>query len=206
VQYETEEQQVEALKNWWRENGRAVILGIVIGAALILAWTWYKNHQLNQAVAASDLFSQSIEAIDKGEYDKVSQLADTINDEHDDTLYAAYTNFAAARAAIEQGNLSDAEKHLQWVVDNGDMEDVVLIGKVRLARVKGALGDADAALKVLPGSYAQSFTALVEEARGDLHVRAGNTTAAKSAYESALDQDNVLDANALQMKLNELAE
>jgi len=86
------------------------------------------------------------------------------------------------------------------------MEDVVLIGKVRLARVKGALGDADAALKVLPGSYAQSFTALVEEARGDLHVRAGNTTAAKSAYESALDQDNVLDANALQMKLNELAE
>ncbi len=206
MQYETEEQQVEALKNWWRENGRAVILGIVIGAALILAWTWYKNHQLNQAVAASDLFSQSIEAIDKGEYDKVSQLADTINDEHDDTLYAAYTNFAAARAAIEQGNLSDAEKHLQWVVDNGDMEDVVLIGKVRLARVKGALGDADAALKVLPGSYAQSFTALVEEARGDLHVRAGNTTAAKSAYESALDQDNVLDANALQMKLNELAE
>ncbi len=205
MQYETEEQQVEALKEWWRENGRAVILGVVIGAALIVAWTWYQKHQQNQAAAASDLFSQSIDAINAGEYDKVAGLADQISDEHSDSLYAAYTQFAAARAAVEQGNLEDAATRLEWVVDHTGMNDVVLLGKVRLARVKGAMGDPSAGLSSLPASYAESFTALVEEARGDLLSAAGDAAAARSAYETALDQDNVPDANAVRMKLNELA-
>ena len=29
--YDTEEQQVEAIKDWWKENGKAVIFGAVIG-------------------------------------------------------------------------------------------------------------------------------------------------------------------------------
>ena len=35
MEYETEEQQVEALKDWWAENGRAVIAGVVLGVVVI---------------------------------------------------------------------------------------------------------------------------------------------------------------------------
>ncbi len=54
MEYETEEQQVEALKEWWAENGKAVIAGIVLGAGVIGGWTFWKGHQEKQAVIASD--------------------------------------------------------------------------------------------------------------------------------------------------------
>lgn len=205
MQYETEEQQVEAMKAWWTENGRAVILGVVIGALIVAGWMWWKANQEKIAVAASDNFSQSIEALQAGEHDKVAELAKAAEADHAGTLYAAYTSLTAARSAVEQGDLDAAAKHLQWTVDNSELDEVGVIARVRLARVKAAQGDATAALSVLPTSYADSFTHLIEEARGDVHVIAGDMAAAKTAYQLALDSGKAADQGALQMKINELA-
>jgi len=205
VQYETEEQQVEALKEWWNENGRAVILGVVLGAALVGGWMWWKSHQEAVAVAASDNFSQTIEALQKGEHDKVAELATVAEQEHAGTLYATYTSLTAARSAVESGDLDAAAKHLQWAVENSELDEVGVIARVRLARVKAAQGDASGALAVLPATYAESFTPLVEEARGDVQLAAGDLAAAKAAYQRAMDSERAPDAGALQMKINELA-
>jgi len=205
VQYETEEQQVEAMKAWWNENGRAVILGIVIGALLVGAWMWWKRHQENVAVAASDNFSHTLEAVQKGEHDKVPDLVKAAKEDHAGTLYSAYTAMAAARSAIEQGDLETAATHLQWVADNSELDEVGIIARVRLARVKAAQDDAAGGLGVLPEKYADVFTHLVEEVRGDLHVAAGDADAAKTAYQAALDSGKAADNEALTMKINELA-
>jgi len=205
VQYETEEQQVEALKEWWDENGRAVILGIVLGAAVVFAWIWWQNSQEKKAVAASDNFALTMEALASGDHAKVTELAAAAKSDHDGTLYASYTNMAAARSAVEAGNLDEAATHLQWVVDNAELEEVGVISRVRLARVKAAQGDADAGLGVLPSSYAEQYTALVEEARGDLHIVADDLSAAKAAFQKAFDTNQAADAYSLKMKLDELA-
>jgi len=205
VQYETEEQQVEAIKEWWSENGRAVILGIVIGALLVGAWMWWKSHQENVAVAASDNFSNTLEAVQNGEHDKVADLALAAKDKHSGTLYSAYTAMAAARSAVEQGDLETAATHLQWVADTSELDEVGIIARVRLARVKAAQNDAAGGLAVLPETYAESFTHLVEEVRGDLHVVAGDAVAAKTAYQAAIDSGKAADSAALTMKINELA-
>ena len=204
MQYETEEQQVEALKAWWSENGRAVIVGIILGVLLVGAWMWWKGNQERKAVAASDNFSQSLEALQSGDHDKVKALAAEKGD-HAGSLYSAYTGLTAARAAVEQGNLEDAATELQWVVDNAKLEDVAVIARVRLARVKAALGDASAGLSVLPTTYDEVYTHLIEEARGDLHVAAGDNAAARTAYQAAIDTGRAADRDSLQMKFNELA-
>ena len=205
MQYETEEQQVEAMKAWWNENGKAVILGVVIGAALVAAWMWWKNHQENVAVAASDNFSNTLEAVQNGDHDKVEVLAKAAKQEHAGTLYSAYTAMAAARSAIEQEDLESGAKHLQWVVDNSELDEVGIIARVRLARVKAAQDDAAGGLNVLPDTYSDVFTHLIEEVRGDLHVAAGDLVAAKTAYQAAIDSGKAADNDALTMKINELA-
>ena len=63
MEYETEEQQVEALKAWWAENGRAVIPGVVLGATAIGGWTLWQDRKETLAVEASDAFSRTIEDI-----------------------------------------------------------------------------------------------------------------------------------------------
>lgn len=205
MQYETEEQQVEALKEWWRENGKAVIAGVVLGAAAIGGWGAFKAYQEKQAVAASDMFSQGIDAAIDGDAATASELAKTVGEDHGGTLYASYTYLAAARAAVESGDLDSAATSLRWVVDNAEQDDVKLIASVRLARVLGVQGKATEGLALLPSSYAESFKGLVEEARGDLHVAAGDTNAARTAYTAAQESGNVSNAEGLLMKLNELA-
>ena len=205
MQYETEEQQVEALKEWWRENGKAVIAGVVLGALAIGGWGAYQSHQAKQAVAASDIFSRTIDATTDGDAEKATELASQIGNEHGDTLYASYSYFAAARAAVDKGDLDIAAKNLAWVADNGKTEEVKIIATVRLARVLGVQGKAAAGLGLLPGTYPDSFKALVEEARGDLHVAAGDSAAALTAYLAAQETNQASDRDGLTMKINELA-
>jgi len=126
-------------------------------------------------------------------------------EEHTGTLYSAYSVMAAARSAIEQGDLETGATHLQWVVDNSELDEVGIIARVRLARVKAAQDDAAGGLSVLPENYSEVFTHLVEEVRGDLHVAAGDAEAAKIAYQAAIDTGKAPDSDALTMKINELA-
>ncbi len=205
MEYETEEQQVEALKAWWNENGRAVITGVVIGAAVIGSWTFWQSHKEAQVVAASDSFSRTLEAINANDNATAAKLADELQDDQADSLYSSYANFAAARSDVENDNLQGAADRLKWVADNAPQDDIQLIAKVRLARVQGALGDAAAGLSTLPASFPEVFTGLVEEARGDLLLQNGDVDAARSAYESAQDSEYITNREGLTMKLNELA-
>jgi len=205
VEYETEEQQVEALKAWWNENGRAVITGVVLGASVIGGWTFWQSHKENQAVAASDSFSQTIEAINGNDTAGAAALADKLIDDQPDNLYSSYANLAASRGDVESGNLESAATRLEWVADNAPQKDVALIAKVRLARVHGALDNAAAGLSGLPSTYPPAFAGLVEEARGDLLVMSGDLDAARSAYQAAQESQYVANREALTMKLNELA-
>ena len=38
-----EEQQVEAIKDWWQANGKAVIIGVVVGIGGIVGWRYYQD-------------------------------------------------------------------------------------------------------------------------------------------------------------------
>jgi len=205
VEYETEEQQVEALKAWWAENGKAVIAGVVLGVGIIGGWSFWQGREEKLAVAASDAYSETMSAVTAGEGASVVALADELTDNHGGTLYAAYASLAAARVAVEEGDLETAAARLDWVVDAAPQEDIQLIATVRLARVEGALGKGETALERLPSDYPETFTGLIEEARGDLLAANGDVAAARSAYEKAQASGNVVDANALTMKINELA-
>ncbi len=205
MEYETEEQQVEALKEWWAENGKAVIAGIVLGAGVIGGWTFWKGHQENQAVIASDTFSQTLEAVNSRDSAKALALADELRDDQPNTLYSAYASLAAAQVSIQSGDLDDASKRLGWVAQNAPQDDVRLIAKVRQARVLGANGDAAAGLASLPSKFPDPFVGLVEEARGDLLVLSGDENAAREAYAKAQDSQYVANRDALSMKLNDLS-
>lgn len=205
MEYETEEQQVEALKAWWAENGRAVITGVVLGAAVIGSWTFWQSRKEAAVVAASDTFSRTMAAINSSDDATAAKLADELQSDQPDSLYSSYANFAAARADVENNNLESAAKRLKWVADNSPQGDVKLIAKVRLARVQGALGDASAGLSSLPSSFPDSFIGMVEEVRGDLLVLKGDIDAARTAYEAAQESEYVSNRDGLMMKLNELA-
>ena len=58
AEMKTEEEQVEALKRWWQENGKSLILTIAVSVGGVLSWNAYQDHQTNESELASVYFQQ----------------------------------------------------------------------------------------------------------------------------------------------------
>lgn len=208
AEYETEEQQVEALKKWWADNGRAVMLGIGLGLALIFGWRGWQGHKLTSAQEASSAYTevmQSLESDDEGE--QFLGKVDAIKEQHGGSAYAAMASLAEARFHVEKDNLPGAESALRWIVDQGSFAELRSTARLRLARVLNAQSKHDEALKVLEKVTSKSYAHLVAEIQGDIHLDSGNAAQALAAYKRAQENNGQggPSNSTLQMKLDDLA-
>ena len=66
MEFETEEQKIEALKKWWKDNGKMVVAGLVIGGALIAGWRIYQDYRIKHSEKASALYEVVLQAAVSG--------------------------------------------------------------------------------------------------------------------------------------------
>jgi predicted negative regulator of RcsB-dependent stress response len=214
----TEEEQIEALKNWWFRYGNRILL--VFGVVLVgfLIWQYVDQQQRNESEGASENFARLIEElsrhgvsqpISRDSIQNIGEIADSINKEYRDTFYSQLATLTKARLDVEQDELDSAAKELRLVMENRSDELDYLIIRLRLARVESARGNIEEALSLVQGIDTGSHKSLYEEAKGDFYLIQGNRAAAHSAYQSALDanesRDNI-SVVVLQMKLREVAD
>ncbi len=204
TRFETEEQQLEALKRWWGENGRAVLWGLFIGLAVLVGSRLWYQHVQQQAVAASMEFDQLRQELSAERLDAVAQRAAYIREHFAKTPYAVMAALVQARIAVEKGQLAAAADHLRWVLDNEPLPEYADAARLRLARVLFALGQADQALARLDPAPS-TLQARYQELRGDILLGKGDREAARAAYTRAqalLPAD--ADKTILRMKLTDL--
>lgn len=201
--YETDEQQVEALKAWWAENGRSILLGAGLGLAVILGWQGYQRYEVSQAAAASDLYGQVAAAADAGAQ---QPHFETLKADYSATPYAALAGLVLAKSQVEAADYQGAQATLEWVGANAVEADVQAIAKLRRARVLAQLEQYEQALAALPATPAPGFVALQASVRGDILLAQGKRAEARAAYEAAVaDGGAVSDQRLLQMKIDDLA-
>ena len=184
--YETEEQQVEALKKWWQENGRYLIAGVVLGLGILFGWNSWKDHRETQGKAASDLYSQMIGAVESSALEDAMAFEEKLLQDYDGTPYAALGALAMAKIYVEQNNLVEAEAKLRWTMDNSNEQELQEISRLRLAQVLIAAEKYDDALSMLSTELPASYVSLAEELRGDAFRAQGNLDEARAAYDKAL--------------------
>lgn len=184
---ETEEQQVEELKKWWKENGSAIVTGVVLGLALLFGGRAWFSWQEREAQQASVLYNIMMQAANQGDDNTASDNAGVLIADYSGTPYASLASMLLARFRIEEGELDAARNQLQWVVDNGGSDVLVNTARLRLARVLADLQDYDAATALLDQVTAEGGQdGLLEEIRGDIHSLRGETQQAAAAYRDAL--------------------
>lgn len=187
--YRSEEEQVEALKRWWKENGRSIVLGVVLALGLGFGWQAWHSSREAAAAQASALYQQMLSALALESQQGAGQareLALRIKDEHRGTTYARLAALHLARMAVNNENLGGAEDELRWVLAMADSgSDLSRMAQLRLARVVAAQGKPDEALAMLDNpdpAYAASFAM----ARGDILLGAGRDEEALAAFERAV--------------------
>lgn len=203
--YETEEQQVEAIKRWWKENGKAVILGVVLTLVAVGGGRYWFQYQSTRAESASVEYSQLLTELGQDNREAVIKRGEYLVNTYPKTGYAALAALILAKAHVEAGEMAAARSRLQWVIDNAPQPELKNVARLRLARIQLAEGNAQQALSTLSGIDSDAFTAAAEEIRGDAYMATGDTGAARTAYQKALDASEPgTDTRLLRMKLDNI--
>jgi predicted negative regulator of RcsB-dependent stress response len=200
-QYETEEQQVEAIKRFWKENGLALVLGALLGLGGLLGWRYYNDSQIAAKEQASFAYEKVSEELLKGE-SGFSQ-AKTFIDSHSDTGYAMLMALEMAQQAIERKDLTEAAKQLEFVASNAKLSAVQSVAQLRLARIQIEQGELELALASADKVIDQAFKGQSQEIKGDVYLAQQLFDKARAAYSAALETNG--RDQVLKMKLDNLA-
>lgn len=185
--HDSEEEQIEMIKEWWRSYGLVTVLAIVLGVGGSFSWQYWKKYQLQQQQQASMLYQQLLSDLKAKDAGKVGAVADKIIADYRRTPYAGYAALIQAQQAVKNNQFPGALKKLLWVIDHSGNKAIVTIAKIRAARVQLAMNKPDQALQLLDAVDNKNFTALVESVRGDVFFMKGNRAKAKQAYQSAVN-------------------
>ncbi|GGJ01088.1 YfgM family protein [Halopseudomonas pertucinogena] len=211
MSYQTEEEQIERIRDVWQRHGVPVLTGVVLALAGVLGWNAWTNHQENKALNASVVYQNMLESVLQDDTEtgraRGAELAEQLRNEYAGTEYARFAALMQARLAVESGDFATAENLLREVAEEADDQALKEIATQRLARVLAQLDRAEEALDLFSGSVSGALLAGREEVRGDLLLSLGRVADARQAYQAALQatEDNRARPQ-LQLKLDDLAE
>ena len=206
--YDTDEEQIEAMKKWWLQNGNMLIVAILVSALGYFGFSYYKSSMLESKESASASYQQllNIATVPTSDLDTeaVARQIDLIRADHGKSVYAVYAALFGAKFAVESDDLELAASYLNWALENNDNAELDKMVRMRLARVETARGNHSAGLRLIADD-AGKFVSGFAEIRGDILMEQGNVDQARQAYELALEAAPDADRPVLQMKLNDLA-
>ena len=198
----TDNERVEQLKLWWRENGWFLIGGVALGALGLFGWNQYTAYRDHRYEEAGTLYQTVRDAKDP-------VAANTVLQEmRSDFPNSAYTSQAGLLVAgmLVVSAPEHATEELTYVMEHTKDPELAMIARLRLARVLAYREKFDDALKILKVDKPGKFAGRVNEVRGDVEAARGNVEEARKAYLEAMvaDGSELLDRNFVQMKLNDL--
>lgn len=212
--YRTDEEQIDALKKWWQENGKSTVLGILAALALVFGWQGWQKQQDGRVAEASAMYQSLLEADAAAEsgaaqLTTAKHLANTLKSEFPGMTYALFAAMYKAKYAAQDNDWQTAEAELQWVISQQPDAPLLLQAKVRLAHVLLAQKRYEEAQKTLAGTDLGSYAALIAETRGDILLAQGNKADALAAYQQAKEQlamlENASPNPLLDMKIRDLS-
>jgi len=204
VSYETDDEKVEAIKTWWKENGVAIVMGIAIGIAAIVGWRYWGDYRDSVAGQASAVFDQVLANTATGQTETVVTQTRMLNDDFASTPYAALGSLVEAKALYESGQAEAAMTALMQVIATAPDPALARIAALRLARIQIAEGRLDeAAETVADHDTSPEFAGDFAAVRGDIAAARGDTVAAREAYEQAIAEGTGF-SQLIRLKLDNL--
>ncbi|HCG5948947.1 TPA: YfgM family protein [Vibrio parahaemolyticus] len=200
--YDTEEQQVEAIKDWWKENGKAVIIGAVVGLGGLFGWRYYQDTVIQASETASQSYTTAMNTLQEKGVDAQSDVQAFI-ESNEVKEYSVLAALQLAKAQVEAKDFAAALEQLKWAQSNTKDAALSPLISYRIARIETEMGNFDAANTELGKVTDTAWAGRIAELRGDIALRQGDKDAAYAAYTEA--QQTADASPTLQMKLDDLA-
>lgn len=205
--YLTEQEQIQQLKNWVKQYGMAVLIGIVIALTITSGWHYWQAYRNKILQHASAVYDEMITMRAQNNSNGAVIQAQKLLRNYAKTPYADMAAFMLAREAVLAKNYKEAIKQLQWVIGHTKNEPMREIARTRAARILITENKPDDAIALLAEVKDKSFKGLADEIRGDALLIKNDKTQARKAYELALQNlpNAEISRPILEMKFDNLA-
>lgn len=198
-----EEQEINQLKDWWKENGKTIIVAFILGVGGMFGWRYWQSHQAEQIAQASAQYDTLINSVQQDEQAKKANIEQFVQ-ANSKTAYAVFALLDEVKKATEKQDFSAAEANLNQALTQSQDEVLTSIVALRLSAVQFQLGQLDNALTTLNQVKGESFNARKAILTGDIQVAKGDKVAAKNSFEQAQQSGSQLEQQMAKMKLNNL--
>lgn len=181
-----EQEQLDALKAFWKSYGNLITWVLTLALAAFAAWNGWNWYQRDQGHKAGAMFDELERAALAGDAEKTGRVLADLQQRFPGTAFAQQGALTAAKLQFEKGQVDAAKASLTWVADKGIEEEARVVARLRLAALLMDAKQYDEALKQLDAAKGSpEFEALVADRRGDVLVAQGKTEEAKAAYLTA---------------------
>jgi predicted negative regulator of RcsB-dependent stress response len=204
--YDTHEQG-ERVKNWLRENGSAIVMGLVIAFGLMFGFKQWQAWETNKRQQASAEYQVLAVLVENGQMDAAVSNYEVLKSEYPKSAYTSLASLMMAKARVKAGQLDLATTDLTHAMNNAQPAPLQVVARERLARIKLSQGDPQAAKELLDGAPSElGFEAMFAEIRGDIHLANGQAELAVESYRASLQalEEGVGNRDLLTIKLEAL--
>jgi predicted negative regulator of RcsB-dependent stress response len=204
-EYLSDKEQVERLRQWWRENGWFLLGGVALGLLGLYGYNQYNAYRDGRSEGARALYASVKEATDDSDTAAAATVFAQLRSDYPDHAYTHQAALLVASAEVVTAPDEAAEK-LRFAMEQSSDADLAMVARLRLARVLAYREKYAEALALLNVPMPGQFAGRIAEIRGDIHVALGETDAARTAYLEAMVTPGaeLLDRGFVQMKLTDL--
>ena len=217
----TEQEQIQAIKDWWKENGTQILIVLSLAAVGYFGFNWWqsqKETKWNEVGVAYDQYLESVATASSSlsptdeQISTVNFHTDQLIENYGDTHYAILAALNTAAFDIGRDDVQAAIQRLEWARSEAESEADVQLVNYRYALVQAQLGNIEDSLSILSESN-EFFASLYAEARGDILLSVGRSSEALAAYQSAIEtiteedisRKQLLDAKVISLTQGVLA-
>jgi len=179
--------QLANLKNWWKQYGQALIVGVIIGLLLLAGGNYWRQYKIKRAETASLLYESLLTDLQQGKSDSVSAAATKLMQDYEATPYAGKSALLMARLRFDAKDVAGMRTHLEWAMKNATEVAVQHSARLRLGRLLLDQGETAAVLALVNIKDTNGFVSEYEELKADALLAQGDRDGARRAYQAAIE-------------------
>ncbi|WP_428943764.1 YfgM family protein [Pantoea sp. FN060301] len=201
--YSNENEQVDAVRRFFAQNGKALVVGVILGVGALAGWRYWSSHQDGSNKEISAAYQQVSSALDVSKPATLDAAAKFASENNN--TYGALASLDVAKRYVDGGQLDKAAEQLKSGLGNTKDANLQAVMNLRLARIQLQQKKPDEVLKTLDTIKGEGWAAIVADVRGEALLSKGDAKGARDAWSKGIDSDaSPALKEMLQMKMNNL--
>jgi len=180
-----EQEQLDALKAWWKRWGSVAMLALALVVAAAAGWRYWQTRTLTQNLEAAAVYQKLTQSLAGNDAKGAREAGAMLIDQYQDTAYAPRAALLLAKLNAIGKDLKSAQTQLEWAAAHSKEPAVKDLARLRLAGVQLDQKQYDAALKTLGGAHSDAFAFRFHDLKGDVLLAQGKQADARTAYQAA---------------------